>query len=237
VAAPWVIPAALATLVVGAAGVLASQTLLGLVCFSIVWSMGSLLVALGLFDPGGVTAGLYYLVHSTLIGAALFLLADLLGRQRGRVEDRLAAAPGRPQATLFAGLFFAAAVSMAGMPPLSGFFGKLLILDASRASPAAPWIWAVVLGTSLVVILGFARAGSTLFWKTQPESGGAAPAARRAGALPIAVCTSLVAATALLAAFAGPITNELSATARQVLEPQAYIRAVLPTARMAALGR
>jgi multicomponent K+:H+ antiporter subunit D len=238
VAAPWVIPAALATLVVGAAGVMASQTLLGLVCFSIVWSMGSLLVALGLFDLGGVTAGLYYLVHSTLIGAALFLLADLLARQRGRVADRLVAAPVLPQAALFAGLFFTAGVAMTGMPPLPGFLGKLLILDASRASPAAAWIWAVVLGTSLVVILGFARAGSTLFWKTPPETGGAAPAARRARALPVAVCTSLVAATVLLAAFAGPITDELSATARQVLEPQTYIRAVLSTAgRMAAFGR
>jgi multicomponent K+:H+ antiporter subunit D len=154
------------------------------------------------------------------------------------VADRLAAAPALPQAALFAALFFAAAVAMAGMPPLSGFLGKLLILDASRASPAGAWIWAVVLGTSLVVILGFARAGSTLFWKTPPETAGAAPAGRRARALPIAVCTSLVAATALLAAFAGPITNELSATARQVLEPQIYVRAVLPTAtRVAALGR
>ena len=237
VAAPWVIPAALVTLVVGAAGVMASQTMLGLVCFSIVWSMGSLLVALGLFDQGGVTAGLYYLVHSTLIGAALFLLADLLARQRGRVADRLVAAPILPQAALFAGLFFTAAAAMAGMPPVSGFLGKLLILDASRASPAAAWIWAVVLGTSLVVILGFTRAGSTLFWKTAPETGAAASVGRQAQAVPVAICASLVAATALLAAFTGPITNELNATARQVLEPQTYIRAVLPTARMAASGR
>jgi multicomponent K+:H+ antiporter subunit D len=89
VAVPWVIPAALATLAVGAAGVLASPTILGLACFSVVWSMGSLLLALGLFDIPGVTAGLYYLVHSTLIGVALFLLADLLTQQRGSFGDQL----------------------------------------------------------------------------------------------------------------------------------------------------
>jgi multicomponent K+:H+ antiporter subunit D len=228
VAVPWVIPAALATLAVGAAGVLASPTILGLACFSVVWSMGSLLLALGLFDMSGVTAGLYYLVHSTLIGAALFLLADLLTQQRGSFGDQLIATPSMPRASLFAGLFFVAAIAMTGMPPLAGFFGKLFILDASRASPAAAWIWGLVLGTSLVVILGFARAGSTLFWKSAPEVVAVRPRGDRAVALRVVVCAALLGATALLAGFAGPITRELAATAGQTLNPQIYVRAVLP---------
>ena len=228
VAAPWLIPAALVTLVVGSLGVLASRTFLALACFAIIWSMGSLLVALGLFDIAGVTAGLYYLLHSTLIGAALFLLADLLRQHRGHDEDRLVPAPLRPHTHLFAGLFFVAAIAMTGMPPLSGFLGKLFILDASRAASGAIWIWAVVLGTSLIVILGFARAGSTLFWRVAGEPDAPAPAPQ-AVALPVTVCAFLLAATALLAAFAGPVTRELAATARQTLDTQAYIRAVLST--------
>jgi multicomponent K+:H+ antiporter subunit D len=238
VAAPWVIPAALATLAIGAAGVLASQTFLSLACFSVVWSMGSLLVALGLFDLDGVTAGLYYLVHSTLVGAALFLLADVISEHRGRLADRLVPGPLLAGATRLAALFFIAAIAMTGLPPLSGFLGKLFILDASRVSPAGACIWAFVLGTSLAVILGFARAGSTVFWREAPAGDTPRSAPKRPVALPVAVCASLLGTTALLAAFAGPITRELDTTARQVFDTQAYVRAVLPsTAPVALSGR
>ena len=229
VAAPWIIPAALATLAVGAAGVLASRTFLSLVCFSIVWSMGSLLVALGLFDLSGVTAGLYYLVHSTMIGAALFLLADMIRQHRGEFADRLVSAPALPKAALFGGLFFVAAIAMVGMPPLSGFLGKLFILSASRASPAGPWIWSMLLATSLLVILGFARAGSTLFWKEAVQAANTSRIPESVPALPVVVCALLLGATGLVAAFAGPITRELEATARQTLDPHAYVSAVLGT--------
>lgn len=234
VAAPWVVPAALLTLTVGAAGVLASQTFLGLACFSVVWSMGSLLVALGLFDLGGVTAGLYYLVHSTLVGAALFLLADLISEHRGRTADRLVAGPLFPGTMRFATLFFIAAIAITGMPPLSGFLGKLFILESSRVSPVWPWIWTFVLGTSLVVILGFARAGSTLFWEGTP-AGETPRSAPRGVALQVTVCAFLLGTTALLTAFAGPLTREFGATARQVFDPQAYVRAVLPSTAPVAL--
>ncbi|MGP9814276.1 monovalent cation/H+ antiporter subunit D [Rhodopseudomonas sp. NSM] len=229
IAAPWVVPAALATLALGAVGVLASPTLLGLVCFSIVWSMGSLLLALGLFDASGLSAGLYYLLHSTLSGAALFLLADLVIAQRGRLADRLVAAPRLAHADLLAGLFFVAAIAMTGMPPLSGFLGKLLILDASWHGPLAVTSWVILLGTSLLVIVGFARAGSALFWKIAerpPQPVDPAPSI----ALPVAVIAGLLGATALLSVFAGPITRELAATAQQTLDINAYVRAVNPAA-------
>ena len=56
---------------------------------------------------------------------------------------------------------------MTGLPPLSGFIGKLLILDGVRQSPFAPFIWATILITSLFVIVAFTRAGSTIFWKSR----------------------------------------------------------------------
>jgi multicomponent K+:H+ antiporter subunit D len=71
------------------------------------------------------------------------------------------------QGDLMSGLFFAAAIAMAGMPPLSGFIGKLLILDGVRDNASAPLIWATILITSLLVIVAFARAGSLVFWKSR----------------------------------------------------------------------
>jgi multicomponent K+:H+ antiporter subunit D len=227
VAAPVLQPAALTTIAVGTIGALASRTLLGLICFSVVWSMGSLLVALGQFNQAGLTAGLYYLVHSTLIGAALFVLADVLANRRGSYVDQLAPAPELAHASLLGGLFFVAAIAMTGMPPLSGFIGKLMILDATRTASAAVWIWGFLLATSLIVMLGFARAGTVLFWKIAPSGSPALATSKRPVLLPAAICASLLAGTAALAFFAGPVTREVGATAQQALDIQGYVRAVL----------
>ncbi|MFC4175438.1 monovalent cation/H+ antiporter subunit D [Microvirga sp. GCM10011540] len=227
IAAPWIMPAALATLAIGAVGVLASRVLVDLVCFAIVWSMGSLLVAVALFDVTGLTAALYYTLHSTLIGAALFLLSDLIARRRGRWRDDLEPSPVMAQAPLMGALFFLAAIAMSGLPPLSGFIGKIMILDATRPSGAVGWIWAVVLATSLVVILGFSRAGTTLFWKSEAVAGEPEPMPQPARAMPVMAAAALVAGTVLLSLWAGPVTRHLEATARQLVDPRAYVEAVL----------
>ncbi len=127
--------------------------------------MGTLLVAVALFTPAGMVAALYYMVHSTLAGASLFLVVDMV-RQGRAGEDRLIPAPALPQNGLIAALWFVAAIAMAGLPPLSGFVGKLLVLDAARDSSQVVVIWIAILLGSLVAILGLARAGSVLFWNT-----------------------------------------------------------------------
>ena len=77
------------------------------------------------------------------------------------------ARPPMEGGTVTAAWFFVEGIAMAGLPPLSGFIGKLLILDAGFASGSAVWIWAIVLGSSLISVVGFARAGSILFWKAK----------------------------------------------------------------------
>ena len=230
VAGPWIVPAALATVALGAIGMLASRTLLDLVCFAIIGSMGMLLIAIGVSGPAGVTAALYYIVHSTVAGAALFLLVDLIAERRGRLLDRLVPAPAIRQHNLLGGLFLLGAMAIVGLPPLSGFIGKLMILDASRANAGAPWIWSIVLGMTLLMIVGFARAGSTVFWKT--EAGAPVEARHRERKLPLAVAGLLIGATAALAAFGGPVTLALQKTAEQTLDTGGYVRAVLGPAAL-----
>jgi multicomponent K+:H+ antiporter subunit D len=238
IAAPWVLPAALATMALGMAGVLAARSLTGLACFAIVGSMGNLLVAVGLFAEGAAAAALYYLVHSTVAAAALFLLADLVAARRGGLRCDCVAGPRFADSDLLAGLFFLAAIAFVGMPPLSGFVGKVLILEAARAHPWWGLIWALLLGTSLLALVGFARAGSTVFWKSAPAEGAEPPTPARGGpALPLVAASALVAATVLLAAFAGPVTDRMAATARQMFEPAAYVDAVLGPRPALAVGR
>jgi multicomponent K+:H+ antiporter subunit D len=231
-AATWLFPAAIVTIALGAVGVLGARRLMPLIAFSVVGSMGTLLVAVAAFSPQATTAALYYLVHSTFAAAALFLIADLVvTRRRG---DLLIAMPQTAQNGLFAALFFAGAIGMAGMPPLSGFLGKLLVLDAMRAPGAMAWAWSAILIGSLLTIVGFARAGSVLFWKSTAVVAPAPQTMEHAllpavDARPAEVAPSII-ALAMLAAitvFAGPVAGYLEDTANQIFDRSGYVAAVL----------
>ena len=215
-------PAALITLAVGAIGVLGAATLPRLAAFAGIASMGTAFLAISAFTPATTAAALYYILHSTLATAALFLVADLISRRRA--HPRLAEAPAIAQSGLIAALFMAAAIALAGMPPLSGFIGKLLILDAFRAQ--APLIWSVILVSSFLMILGFSRAGSLVFWKPAPHTPTTdTPTPAPTEPLAIAATLALLATLAALTLLAGPITDWLAATAQTLHAPEAYIDA------------
>ncbi len=225
-ATPWILPAAIVTLVFGTIGVVASRTIADLVCYSVVASMGTLLIAVGLNSPDGIAAALYYTAQSTLTSAGLFLLAGLLVRDGHEHIPYALAAPPTQHATTLAGLFFLLAIAMVGMPPLAGFLGKLLILDAGRAAAQTAILWPVILGTSLFLILGFARAGIAIFWASKPPEQDS-PHALPFRPVPVGVISALLVALASLSIFAGPVMSDMSATSAQLLDPQLYIRAVL----------
>ena len=224
----WLLPAALVSLAIGMVGVLAAKKLDRLVAFSIIGSMGMVMVAISLFTPASIAAAVYYIVHSTLAGAALFLISDLV--RTGRADLNLTPQPPFAGTALIAGLFFAGAIAMAGLPPLSGFLGKLLILDASYDSSLMVWIWAIVLGSSLISVVGFARAGSVIFWKShgleisEPVETGPGPRP-----LAYAAVGGLVALLAAHTIFAGQVHAFTTAMANALFAPDAYISTVLET--------
>ncbi len=224
----WLLPAALISLAIGMVGVLAARTLDRLVAFSIVGSMGMVMVSIALFTPAGIAAALYYIVHSTLAGAVLFLISDLVRTGRGN----LALAPQVPMAgtALTAGLYFAGAIAMAGLPPLSGFLGKLLVLDAGFGTDLMIWIWVVVLSSSLISILGFARAGSILFWKAHavPPEEEAEPVAPPT-ILSYAAVGGLIALLTAHTVFAGQMHGFTTTMADELFAPDTYIGTVLET--------
>ncbi|SFH07937.1 multisubunit potassium/proton antiporter, PhaD subunit (TC 2.A.63.1.1) [Palleronia marisminoris] len=238
----WLLPLALISLAIGMIGVLAARSLDRLVAFAVVGSMGMVMTAIGLMSEAGLTAALYYVAHSTFATAALFLLVDIVGQRRGAGARIEGGAPmvGGP---LLGGLFFASAIAMAGLPPLSGFLGKLLILDAAYDSTLIAWIWTVVLGSSLVAVVGFARAGSTVFWKPQQVAKGMDDLeaeqhiseadrdsrGKSAPALPVVAVGGFVALLAAQTIFAGPMTDYMRATVDQLMRPGAYVSTVLDT--------
>ncbi|HUG23310.1 monovalent cation/H+ antiporter subunit D [Piscinibacter sp.] len=219
----WLLPLALATCVLGALGALAAPTIARLVAWLNVASVGTILAAVGLLSPQGWSAAMYYMAHSTLIVAALFLLAELVGAQRGQAGGRLEPAGPVAQPALLGMMMLLAAASVAGLPPLPGFLGKLMILNAAFGSAAGPWVWSVVLSIGFLTLIGLARAGSILFWSVRVED-----TATRAGASPrlIGATLSLLGAVIVLAVFAGPLKRYTDAAGLQLADREAYARAV-----------
>ncbi|PQO22892.1 monovalent cation/H+ antiporter subunit D [Rhodobacteraceae bacterium WD3A24] len=236
-AGDWLMPAAIVTVIVGMVGILGARELARLVSFSAIGSMGTLLVAIALFTPEGTAAALYYMIHSTFAAAALFLIVDLVDARRGATGGRLVDAQPMAQGGLVAAFFFAAAIAMAGLPPLSGFLGKLLVLDAARGAAQVWTVWAVILATSLLAVVGFARAGSTLFWKPHAlPAEEPAPQAAPATTLPFVATGGVLAIMALMTVFAGPLTGYLQATAAQLHTPANYIDVVIDPEAVADAG-
>jgi multicomponent K+:H+ antiporter subunit D len=190
-------------------------------------SVGTILVALGLHSEAAWSAGLYYLLNSTLVVAGLFLLGELVASQRGPMAHRLEPCSPVAQPALLGLLLLLAAASAAGLPPLPGFIGKLMLLEASLAHPLTGTVWTVVLAVGFLTLVGLARAGSVLFWAVRPDvpagSSGASP--RLLGAT-----VSLLAMSVLLSAFAAPVQRYTAAAARQVQDRAAYAQAVLGSA-------
>jgi multicomponent K+:H+ antiporter subunit D len=224
----WLLPAALISLAIGMIGVLAAKKLDRLVAFSVIGSMGMVMIAVSMFTPDSIAAALYYMVHSTLAAASLFLISDMV--RVGRANLNLTAMPSVSGAVLTSALFFTAAIAMAGLPPLSGFLGKLLILDAAITSPLGVWVWAIVLGSSLISMVGFARAGSVLFWKAK-----SVPHSEDHVIEPAPAALSYISVAGLLVllvvhtVFAGPIYAYTQATSAQLFAPEPYLSTVLDT--------
>jgi multicomponent K+:H+ antiporter subunit D len=124
--------------------------------------------------------------------------------------------------------FFVAAVAVVGLPPLSGFLGKFMLLRAALGHPALPWVMAVVLGGGLLGLIALARSGSLLFYRpeAEPQTLGAAPP----GFWDLLPAIGLLALVLGLTLWAGPISEAATATADQLLHPQGYIQAVLGAA-------
>jgi multicomponent K+:H+ antiporter subunit D len=100
-----------------------------------------------------------------------------------------------------------------------------MILQGVASHPAATWIWAIILGSSLAMLVAWSRAGSALIWrKTGNNAEPGAEAARPAEWLPL---YSLIAASVLMVACAGSVSRYAAATAAQLLEPRLYVEAVV----------
>lgn len=219
----WLLPAGLATIVLGAIGVMASHDFRKLVANLVLVSVGTLVSLVALQTEHSAAAVLYYSVHSTLVTAALFLIADVIANQRGKAADRLVSGRRVTQPILLGIMFMLGAMSVAGLPPLSGFIGKLMLLQSVTDPAKQVIVWTTILLCSLLVIIGLSRAGSTLFWRVSgTDSGG-----DKAAPLQVFAISWLLVASPLLVIFAGPLTELSQQAAVQLYDTQTAINTIL----------
>jgi multicomponent K+:H+ antiporter subunit D len=150
----------------------------------------------------------------------------------GKVEKTHAPWPSN-----FAGaLYLAAAVGAAGLPPLSGFLGKAMVLAATPLSQAVV-LWPAVLISGLLSIVALSRTGTRLLWAMPASRPYGAPAiAPRGSRIKLAACALLLAGVVAATVLAGPLKQYLDATAAQLLDREAYVQAILPARTTQAEG-
>lgn len=216
----WLFPIALATLAMGVIGALGSGSLKTLVAWQVIISVGTLLAPIALGSEAGLSAALFYLLSTTWTVGGLFLVSELVANQRGSAGDRIITAPRMHNRTFLSVLFLVGAVAAAGLPPLSGFFGKVLILKSVEPGTEMAWLWSVLLVGSFLTVIAYSRAGSIVFWRTvEGHVEKTAPLNAR-----ISVAAgALTALAVIMVILAGPITRYTDATAAQLHNQDAYI--------------
>ncbi|WP_338922895.1 monovalent cation/H+ antiporter subunit D [Pseudomonas silesiensis] len=260
----WLIYGGMATIVCAALAILAAQRLERLASLSILVSAGILLSAIGFAQPNLIGAALFYLVSSTLALSALFLLAELIERSRSanemplfddgellprpleslqppkgiNLDDEQKAVVGQviPWTMAFLGLsFIACSLLIIGMPPLSGFIGKLGLLSAllnplglghSGEVPVSNAAWgllALLIISGLASLIAFSRLGIQRFWTPEERP---SPLLRRFECVPI---IALLGLSIVLTFKAEPLLRYTQAAADALNNPEQYVMAVLGT--------
>jgi multicomponent K+:H+ antiporter subunit D len=227
---PWIVGVAALGYAVAMLGALAGTDLRRLASMLLVGSAAFLLIGVGLASERSIAAAVFYLPHTTLTAAALYLLADLVAHGRGEAADGLRSGPAPLRPATVGLMFFAVAIAAGGLPPLGGFISKAMLLESmlpargTMPSAAVAALWATVLAGSLIAMLALVRAGTLLFW----TSNGATPAGtRRLRTRELLPCLLALAAVIGLAVYAAPMQRYAQATARELLEPASWVDQVL----------
>jgi multicomponent Na+:H+ antiporter subunit D len=213
------------TMLLGVLGALCQWEARRILSWHIISQVGYMVMGIGLtahdrVAHAAVAATIFYVVHHIIVKSSLFLVADLAEQAAGAHKLKemggvMALAPGA------ALLFLVAALSLAGMPPFSGFVAKIVVLRPALADGRFV-VAAVAVVTSFLTLLSMSKIWAYAFWgpPRRSEAGGGWRG-------PAATTAVLVVATVLLGVCAQPFLRLADDAATEIVEPTAYVRAVL----------
>jgi len=223
----WVAALTMLTGVLGAAAQFEFRRILS---FHIVSQIGYILLGLALFTPLAIIGGVFYTIHNIIAKTNLFLISGITYRMLGSydLKDLGGVYKERPFLAL---LFLISALSLAGIPPLSGFFAKFMVIRAGLEAEAYV-VTGIALLAGLLTLYSMIKIWAEVFWKKTPEH--VTDLRRLRGEVKekhnwayFAPVIGLAACTVLIGVNAQPIYELAEMAAHQLLNPQLYIEAVL----------
>ena len=213
------------TMVVGLMGALAQRDFRRALSFNLVGHIGFTTVGLALWTPAALGGSILYVLHHMLVITTLFLVGGLFLRQRRTTDLRALGGLYRSQPAV-ACLALIPLFSLAGVPPLSGFVAKVAVVTPMIG--AGHYLLATVaLCVSLLTLLSMARIWEESFWKPAAIPSPSSIPQPRLGVPIVAPIAFLVMLTIALTALAGPVSSLTTRAAEQLLDRNAYVRAVL----------
>jgi len=215
--------------VTGVLGAAAQMEFRRVLSFHIISQIGYMVMGLALFTPLALAGSVFYIIHHIIVKANLFFIAGIAHRIRGTSDLKVAGVRGVYETSpLTCVLFFIAAMSLAGVPPLSGFFAKVILIRAGLETESY-----VIVGVAIVVglltLFSMAKIWAEAFWKSPGEDGvesvqvSTTPPTK----MMLAVSIMLALGTVLIGIFAGEVFGLAQRTADELLDADRYIRAVL----------
>ena len=219
-----------ATMLVGVLGAIAQDDVKRIFSFQIVSHIGYMIMGIGLFTVAGLAAAVMYTVCHIVAKTGLFLSGGLIEHAGG--SSRLSRLGGMVRsAPVLAVLFLVPALSLVGLPPLSGFIPKFALVDAAGARSAYA-VMGVSLAVTLLTLYSLVKVWISVFWAPArdpvPGPGPTRPGERLGGPLLMILPTAALAALTLaLGLAAGPLYDLSLRAAADLLDPQAYVTEVL----------
>ena len=210
------------TMVVGVLGAAAQNEMRRILAFHIVSQIGYMILGLALYTPLALAGALFYLVHNVVAKANLFFVAGLVRRVAGSSDLDAVGGLYRHLPWLAIG-FLIPAFALAGFPPLSGFWAKLLVVLAGLEAGA--WLLVVLaLGTGLLTLYSMTKIWQRAFWAPAPEGLELRHDAPTAMVVPVA---ALAGVTILMGVAVEPFLALAQAAAAEMMDPARYVAAVL----------
>ena len=219
--------AAALTMVTGVLGAAAHAEFRRILSFHIISQVGYMVLGLALFTPLAMAGAVFYLLHHILVKANLFLVSGLSRQWTGSFELEKMGGIYRSRAVL-ALLFFIPAFSLAGFPPLSGFWAKMVLIRASlEAGQFGLAVVAAMVG--LLTVYSMSKIWGEAFWKPLPamDASGAVEGRRRLSAWSLAPVALLALMTVTIGIWVEPFVNLSMAAAHELMNPEGYVQAVL----------
>ncbi len=218
------------TMITGVLGAVAQNEFRRILSFHIVSQIGYMLMGLGLFTSLALAGSVFYIIHHIIVKTNLFLVSGVAYHLHGSYELKKLGGLYRSYPILSL-MFMVSAFSLAGLPPFSGFFAKLVLLQAGLQIEQYA-IVAVSLGVSVLTLFSMTKIWADAFWKPLPKAvpithDGASPGTRDGISLWLLPIVALATLTVLIGLVSEPVVVLAMRVAEQLLNPEEYIQIVL----------